>query len=372
MAPKRASTPAKSKSTKESKAASPKDETSVAPTPTKASLAKRQKDCVRKTKALLHLDGPVNLTIFFPFFMIGETLWKEGLETWRPCFALPLFPMQEVPSAIDEFIASSPPRLVAGVAALLALAFACLFGGILLLRTSIGTSLPPSYYSPLRTHVLCRTYLSRPPSCFAPFIRLLFVCAGRDRVRTDFGLSACPNAFSHCTVYVDVVLINSRPTGDMGIFGHMLLLVCSVTVSSGYYVPISPSAEHRLHALGKQTVQKRQLDMALTYYRTAAEHGQSSTSHLLLVLHLQAGGAPRDRQAFRRELVDRSSLLAAGMGYQVKHMANAQGSHHGERRNRSFARVRWSRFRDYVRANNPLASPSKRGVPLPGYEIYDI
>lgn len=198
MAPKRASTPAKSKSTKESKAASPKDETSVAPTPTKASLAKRQKDCVRKTKALLHLDGPVNLTIFFPFFMIGETLWKEGLETWRPCFALPLFPMQEVPSAIDEFIASSPPRLVAGVAALLALAFACLFGGILLLRTSIGhfdaAGGTIASDDPPQTLVISGPYgYVRNPISIAQFMILLSegLLSGMPRVLGLAGLYAC-------------------------------------------------------------------------------------------------------------------------------------------------------------------------------------
>ena len=160
----------------------------------------------------------------------------------------------------------------------------------------------------------------------------------------------------------------------MGLFGQMLLLVCSVTVSRGYYVPISPSAEHRLHALGKQTVQKRQLDMALTYYRTAAEHGQSSTSHLLLVLHLQRCGACTDetRQAFRRGIeFDRSShrLLQAWALYESKHgdmhravhlLRRAAGIDHS-----ALGALRWSRFRDYVRAKNPLASPSKRGVPLP-------
>ena len=102
------------------------------------------------------------------------------------------------------------------------------------------------------------------------------------------------------------------------------LFVCLPLVAAAYYVPISPLAEQRLHALGKQTVKQQRFDTAMTYYTTAAEHGHTSRSHLLLVLHLQRCGAgqTQTRDAFRQAVVnDRSNhqLLQAWALYESKH-----------------------------------------------------
>ena len=81
-------------------------------------------------------------------------------------------------------------------------------------------------------------------------------------------------------------------------FGLMMLLAAA----TGYYVPISPHAENKLHQAARSQVQEQQNALALALYKTAAEHGQHSRSHLLLALHLQRSGASEDmtRDAFRQ------------------------------------------------------------------------
>jgi TPR repeat protein len=160
------------------------------------------------------------------------------------------------------------------------------------------------------------------------------------------------------------------------------MLPLLVAASAAYYIRISPLAEQRLHALGKQTIKQQQLETALTYFSTAAEHGNTSRSHLLLVLHLQRCGAAPDktRDAFRQAVMfDRSDhrLLQAWALYESKN-GNMHRAVHLLRRaaeidHAALGALRWKRFREYCRSQNPLASPStKRGTPLPGYEDYGI
>ena len=159
------------------------------------------------------------------------------------------------------------------------------------------------------------------------------------------------------------------------------MLPLLLAASAAYYIRISPLAEQRLHALGKQTIKQQQdLKTALTYFSTAAQHGNTSRSHLLLVLHLQRCGATPDttRDAFRQAVMfDRSDhrLLQAWALYESKH-GNMHRAVHLLRRaaeidHSALGALRWKRFVEYCRSKNPLASPSKRGTPLPGYEGYE-
>ena len=161
----------------------------------------------------------------------------------------------------------------------------------------------------------------------------------------------------------------------------LLLAMYPLPAAASYYVPLSPRAESRLHAMGKQQLKLQQAEKALVYYSTAAEHGQLSQSHLLLVLHLQRCGAPMEltREAFRRAVLfdpDGYQLVQAWALFESKH-GNMKRAVHLLRRaaeidSSAIGALRWRRFREYCRTYNPLASPRTRGTPLPGYEGFDI
>ena len=162
----------------------------------------------------------------------------------------------------------------------------------------------------------------------------------------------------------------------------MLLLMMSRLATAAYYVRISRPAESRLHILGKQTVNQHQHTKALTYYQTAADHGSTSKSHLLLVLHLQRCGACSEeeiRDAFRKGVKwdpSNAKLLQAWALYESKN----DNMHRAVFLLRRAARMdpaslpgalRWKRFREYNRVFNPLAGPSKRGLAVRGCSEYE-
>ena len=58
---------------------------SAQPPSLKKGLSSKQKECVRQVKGLFTLTGPINLNVFFPAFVIGEIIFKEGLNELDPC-----------------------------------------------------------------------------------------------------------------------------------------------------------------------------------------------------------------------------------------------------------------------------------------------
>ena len=110
------------------------DKAKSAPAAVKTTTPLEKKKIFRHTKAAFILTGPVNVMGFFPLFMAIGEIWKEGWQVVRPCFAMPLFPLGDVPAAI----ARAQPEAIAISAGLLVLAVTCLVGGIGLLRHTMG------------------------------------------------------------------------------------------------------------------------------------------------------------------------------------------------------------------------------------------
>ena len=113
------------------KGASSAPPAAAAAAPVKKELSVSQKEIVRKVKALFHLAGPVNLTFFFPIFVIGEALFKK--EPLDPCFRTAL---REV-ELLKTYLQTEQQFLIA-TAVLVALAIAGIIGGFLLLRSAMG------------------------------------------------------------------------------------------------------------------------------------------------------------------------------------------------------------------------------------------
>ena len=92
MAPKKTAPPSKpapskaalSKATP-SKTAPAAGSDAAQPPSSKKALSSKQKECVRQVKGLFTLTGPINLNIFFPGFVIGEIIFKEGFSELDPC-----------------------------------------------------------------------------------------------------------------------------------------------------------------------------------------------------------------------------------------------------------------------------------------------
>ena len=103
--------------------------TAVKPKPTKPKWA-------RQIKAFVTLTGPFNINFLIPFFMTLGAVVEEGAGVVRPCFAITLFPLQGLPDAVAFF--SKQREAVMFATMLLALATACLVGGIPLLRSALA------------------------------------------------------------------------------------------------------------------------------------------------------------------------------------------------------------------------------------------
>lgn len=82
------------------------------------------------------LTGPFTVACMVPLFATVEAIFKEGFSVVRPCFALSLFPLEQVPEALMALLAERQAALVA--ASLLVLATACAFGGVALLRSALA------------------------------------------------------------------------------------------------------------------------------------------------------------------------------------------------------------------------------------------
>lgn len=89
-------------------------------------LSTKNKEIFRKAKALFHLTGPVNLALFFPGFVVGEALIKDGIAGLNPCYRT------EFEEALPE------KQALVCTAAVFALALASLTGGCLMLRSAMA------------------------------------------------------------------------------------------------------------------------------------------------------------------------------------------------------------------------------------------
>lgn len=133
MAPKTPPTkgkpPAPGKAASKGVPATKASEDSAAQSPPKKTkgLSSKHKECVRQVKGYFTLTGPINLNVFFPLFVVGEIIFKEGISALDPClfeYLQELYPYQK--ALISSY----------------ALLFFCLIGiigGVSLLRSAMAS-----------------------------------------------------------------------------------------------------------------------------------------------------------------------------------------------------------------------------------------
>ncbi len=93
-----------------------------------------------------------------------------------------------------------------------------------------------------------------------------------------------------------------------------VLLILSATPCAPFYLPLSTQSESRLHAVANRAIKQKKQTIALLVLRSAAEHGGSPRSFLLLALAEQHfGRAPGSRLVSPAAVERARSALSAGL-----------------------------------------------------------